>query len=96
MTMKSISFVQPQWLQAVLNSYVVDPKAQELLIELAVMGTNAQGFSLRDGLIRQHTKVWVGANVAHQTKLIHAFHSTPIGGHSGRQATYQRLKKLFC
>jgi len=33
--------------------------------------------------------------LAIQTKLIAAFHSSAIGGHSGVQATYQRIKKLF-
>ena len=30
-----------------------------------------------------------------QTKIIQAFHATPVGGHSGIQATFQRVKKLF-
>lgn len=39
--------------------------------------------------------IWIGANVGLQTKLIAAMHDSAIGGHSGQQATYQRLKKLF-
>ena len=30
-----------------------------------------------------------------QTKIIAAFHSSAIGGHSGVQATYHRIKRLF-
>jgi hypothetical protein len=37
----------------------------------------------------------VGNNSGLQTKIIAAFHSTALGGHSGIQATYQRVKKLF-
>jgi hypothetical protein len=37
----------------------------------------------------------VGNNSALQTKLISAFHASAIGGHSGIEATYQRLKHLF-
>jgi hypothetical protein len=37
----------------------------------------------------------VGSNSALQTKLIAAFHSSAIRGHSGTQATYQRLKHMF-
>jgi len=37
----------------------------------------------------------VGANSAVQTKIITAFHSSAIGGHSGQQATYHRVKMLF-
>lgn len=38
---------------------------------------------------------WIGQNTALQTKLIAAFHSSALGGHSGVTATYHRLKKLF-
>jgi hypothetical protein len=50
---------------------------------------------LTNGLIKHDDKIWVGANTGLQTKLIEAFHSTPIGGHSGVQATYHRVHKLF-
>jgi hypothetical protein len=91
----AISVVQPTWMQEVVNSYVVDPTAQQLLRELAVSGHNAQGYTMQDGLIYFHGKVWVGANVGLQTKIITAFHSSALGGHSGIQVTYQRLKNLF-
>lgn len=47
-------------------------------------------------MIRFQDKLWIAQNSALQTKIIAAFHSSPIGGHSGMQATYQRVKKLFC
>jgi hypothetical protein len=37
----------------------------------------------------------IGSNLALQTKLIAQLHDTPMGGHSGIQATYQRAKKLY-
>lgn len=37
----------------------------------------------------------MGSNSALQTKLIAAFHSSAVGGHSGVQASYQRIKRLF-
>ena len=56
---------------------------------------NTAGYSLDKGLIKHHDKIWIGNNSATQTKLINAFHSSAIGGHSGVAATYQRLKRLF-
>lgn len=94
-SLHSICVVQPDWIQEVVNSYVVDPTAQKLLQELAISGTNTQGFSLIDGTIQKDGKLWIGANVGLQTKIITAFHSSALGGHSGIQATYQRLKNLF-
>lgn len=80
MALQAVSEAQPVWIQEVLNSYATDPKAQKLLISLAVHSPNAQGYVLDKGLI----------------KLIAAFHASAIGGHSGVQATYYRLKQLFC
>jgi hypothetical protein len=37
----------------------------------------------------------VGDNSALKTRLIEAFYSTAVRGHSGVQATYQRMKKMF-
>jgi hypothetical protein len=92
---QAVSSVQPEWIQELLNSYGTDSTAQQLFTELAVHSPNAQGFSLHKGLIRYKGKVWVAQNAALQTKLIHALHSSAIGGHSGINATYFRLKKLF-
>jgi hypothetical protein len=50
---------------------------------------------LKQGLIYKENLLWVGSNSGLQTKIISAFHSSPIGGHSGIQATYQRIKKIF-
>jgi hypothetical protein len=66
------------------------------LQELAVVSPNDQGYSLHEGLIWLKGKVWVGANATSQTKIIQAFHSSALGGHSGIQANFQKLKKLFC
>ena len=95
MALQAVSEVQPVWLQEVLNSYATDPKAKQLLAQLAIHSPDASGFSLHQNLIRHQGKVWIGDNSALQTKLIAAFHSSAIGGHSGTKATYHRLKNLF-
>jgi hypothetical protein len=73
----------------------VDGEAQQLLQELAVVQHNPQGYSLQDGLIRLKGKVWVGSNTAIQPKIIQAFHASVLGGHSGIQATYHKLQRMF-
>lgn len=95
MALQAISEVRPLWVQEVLNSYATDPHAQDLLTRLAVHSPDEKGYSLHQGMIRKKNKVWIASNSALQTKLIVAFHSTAIGGHSGIKATYSRLKQLF-
>jgi hypothetical protein len=94
-SLQSSSMVVPVWIQEVINSYAVDTHAQQLLQELAIVSPNSQGYSLSQGLIRYKKKIWVGANTGLQTKIISDFHSSPVGGHSGIQATFQRVQKLF-
>jgi hypothetical protein len=95
MVVQAVSEVTPAWVQEILNSYQTDPQAQSLLAELAVTTPNAAGFSLDKGLIRYQGKIWVANNSAIQTKLIVAFHSSVIGGHSGVKGTHQRISQLF-
>lgn len=73
----------------------MDLGAQELLTRLSVTSPDDQGFALEHGLIKYKNRVWIGSNTALQTKLISALHDSAIGGHSGIQATYHRIKKLF-
>lgn len=96
MALQSVSSSQPAWLQEVINSYITDPAAQQLLTKLAVQSPDQEGYSLSQGLIRHNGKVWVASNFALQTKIIAAMHSSPIGGHLGVNATYYRVKNNFC
>lgn len=85
----------PQWLQEVANSYETDAAAQELLTQLAIYSPDDQGRALRQGIIRQGDRLWIGANTALQAKLIAVLHDSAVGGHSSIVATYQRVRKLF-
>ena len=75
----ALSTCQPQWLQEVANSYGTDAGAQDLLQRLAISSPDDQGYELRQGVIRLHDKLWIGANYALQTKLIHAFQASVVG-----------------
>ena len=66
-----------------------------MLTKLALDSQACPGFQLQEGLIKQEGEVWLGDNSGLQTKLIQAFHSSPIGGHSGVLATYHKVKQLF-
>lgn len=95
MAMQSLVELLPSWLQEVMNSYSTDLQAQALLAQLAIHSPNEEGYTLQQGIIYLNNTIWIGSNSALQTKLIAALHSTAIGGHSGIQATYHRVKNLF-
>ena len=95
MALQAVASIQPTWIQEVLNSYATETKAQELLTRFVVHSPYENVFVLHKNIIRHKGKVWLGDNSALQTRIIATFHSTPIGGHSGTNATYHRVKNLF-
>jgi hypothetical protein len=95
MAIQACSAVQPTWMQEVVNSYATDPDAQARLAQFALVSPDENGYELTQGMIRFHGQIWLGTNSAIQTKIIAALHSSAVGGHSGVQATYQRVKLLF-
>lgn len=91
----AVSVCQPQWVDEVISSYEGDDHAKELLTKLSIDSAAVPNFTLRDGLLRYKSRIWVGQNIQLQTKLISAVHDTALGGHSGISVTYSRLKHLF-
>ncbi|WVZ53030.1 hypothetical protein U9M48_004021 [Paspalum notatum var. saurae] len=80
--------------QEIIDSYTNDPHSSQLLAQLAV-NSNDVHFTLVNGVIRYNGKIWIGNHLALHNKLINAFHSSAIGGHSGVHVTLARLKQLF-
>lgn len=92
---QALTLCQPDWLIEVLHTYDMDSTAQNLLRHLAILSPDNKGYALDNGLIKYKGRLYIGASLALQTKLIDALHNSPVGGHSGMQATYQRLRKLY-
>ena len=51
-------------------------------------------YTFDDQFLRRKGKVVIGANSALRTKILH-FHNFVIGGHSGDDLTYRRIKDQF-
>lgn len=91
----AISVPLPVWLDDIKASYSEDAKCRTLLAKLALSPDAEPHFQLRQGLLRYKDRIWVGNDGALQQKIIEAFHSSPIRGHSCVPASYQRIKRLF-
>lgn len=57
MATQSVSSSQPVWLQEILNSYMTDSVAQQLLAKLAVTDSHRGAYSLSQGLIKYKGRV---------------------------------------
>lgn len=91
----AVTVAVPVWLEAVQQGYTDDAAAQKLLARLATEPEGHDGFKLQNGIIKQNGRVWLGNNVSLQKQVLTALHSGAIGGHSGFNATYRRVRRLF-
>lgn len=90
--LQTTSTVQPEWLSDIVSSYENDPYSQKLIQKLAFAPSSDSKFTLRNGLLYSQGCIWVGTDTALQTRIVKAFHDTPLGGHSGYPVTYRRIK----
>jgi hypothetical protein len=92
----AISVCLPTWLQEIQQGYHGDPQTQKLLAQLTAEPPEGPAeFSLEDGVLKLHERIWVGRNPALQQKILAAMHTGAIRGHSGVSVTYRRVRALF-
>ncbi|CAN1845235.1 Transposon Tf2-9 polyprotein [Linum perenne] len=91
----SITAVLPDWILEVEGSYEQDEEAQNLILALTTNSAGPSMHSYEQGLLRYKGSIYVGSTGDIRRKLLDMFHSSPTGGHSGGQATYQRIKQYF-
>uniref|UniRef100_A0A453QLK2 Integrase catalytic domain-containing protein n=1 Tax=Aegilops tauschii subsp. strangulata TaxID=200361 RepID=A0A453QLK2_AEGTS len=91
----AISVCVPRWLEDVKRSYTQDPQCTKILAAASVPTATNGSFQVHGGLIRYKGRVWIGNNPVVQQQVLAELHSGAIGGHSGVQATYSRLKQHF-
>lgn len=78
----------------IFESYAHDSGLQLLCQALQSQSQNHPKYS-RDGLLlHRKGKIVIGSNITLQRQLFDMFHSGAIGGHSGMQATRQRLSSM--
>ena len=91
----TISSVQTAWIDQVVNSYQQDEHCLDLLTKLSIDQAAVQHHTLHNGILRYKGKLLVGNTGQLRVQLLHHFHKSALGGHSGERATYQRLKLIF-
>jgi hypothetical protein len=79
----------------VQSGYQRDEHASSIIAKLSIDPAAVLNFAFANGLLRYKNRIWVGKNPQLQLKLLHAYHSSAVGGHSGAPVTYMRLKQAF-
>lgn len=68
--------------------------ASKLLSELALHSPHDY-YTLLNGIIRYKHRIWLGHSVQLQQRVLSALHASAMGGHSGYEVTYNRVKRFF-
>lgn len=75
-------------------SYSLDDNIQNLVAQLQ-QGIQLAQFTFIDGLLRKKHKLVIGPDDSLKQQILTWLHTSAQGGHSGRDATLQRVKSLF-
>jgi hypothetical protein len=94
-TFAAISTATLAWTNDIEESYVNDPHYANLLEQLLVNPQVVPDHTVHSGIVRFKGEICIGATTDLRNKILIALHSSPIGGHSGIRATYQRVKRIF-
>lgn len=85
----------PAWYQEVTDSYEGDNKIKSVMEKLTMGAQEVEGYTLNQGLLRFRGRLVIGQNSRIKERIFQALHESPLGGHSGEQNTYLRVKQVF-
>lgn len=91
----AITEVIPQWYLEVIDSYNGDERLKPLLEGLALGVDVGKGYTLNQGMLRYQGRVVIEDKTNPKEKIFQALHVWPMGGHSGEQNTYLRVRRVF-
>jgi Integrase zinc binding domain len=93
--MLAVTELIPTWLSELKDSYLGDAWATQILNNQDSSLQIKHPVSIHQEIIRYKRKIYVGSNQGWRGKIVQSLHDSSVGGHSGIQGTYQRVKALF-
>ncbi|KAK9032806.1 hypothetical protein V6N11_017849 [Hibiscus sabdariffa] len=87
--------ITPTWVTDIEQSYSNDQLAEKRITKLFVLQGKQGDWSFSKGIIRFQNRVYVGEGSDLRNQIITILQDSPLGGHSGIQATYQRICSYF-
>jgi hypothetical protein len=91
----SLSFIIPDWLQAVRQEWLQDPKSLHLIQQLQTKAPAPPGYSWLQDELRYKGHLYLSKQSKIKSMILSELHATPTAGHSGFTKTYDRVKRSF-
>jgi hypothetical protein len=91
----SLSFIVPDWLQAVFQEWLQDPKSSHLIQQLQTNAPASPEYSWLQDELRYKVRLYLSKQSKIKSTVLSELHATPTAGHSGFTKTYDRVKCSF-
>lgn len=91
----AISVMDCDLMKKIQSSYEHDPQIKELIAELKKKPDYKKHFTWKQDTLRRKSKLVIPNNGELRQTILNWLHKSSSGGHSGRDATHQRVKSLF-
>ena len=85
----------PSWYDQIYNSYKDDAMLQDIIQGKMINTTQALNFTYTNGVVKYKGRIVIGVVGSLREELVKTTHDSYIGGHTGIQNTYRRLKAHF-
>ncbi|GKB95903.1 transposon ty3-I gag-pol polyprotein [Tanacetum coccineum] len=90
-----ITDISNDLLQRIKVSWESDPNIQQIISKVQDRSSVGSKFTWQDDQLRRNGKLVIGSNENLRQELLKYYHDEPLGGHSGVEASYKRLKVVF-
>jgi hypothetical protein len=91
----SLSFIVPDWLQAVCQEWLHDPKISHMIQQLKSNSQVSPGYSWKNDELRYKFCLYLSKQSQLESTVLFELHATPTVGHSGFRKTYDWVKHSF-
>jgi hypothetical protein len=91
----SLSFIVPDWIQAVRQEWLQDPKSSHLIQQLQTKAPAPPGHSWLQDELQYKGRLYLSKQSKLKSTVLSELHVTPTAGHSGFTKTYDRVKRSF-
>jgi hypothetical protein len=91
----SLSFIVPDWLQAVHQEWLQDPKSLLLIHQLQSKAPASPGYSWLHEELQYKGRLYLSKQSKLKSMVLSELHATPTTGHSRFTKTYDRVKRSF-
>lgn len=92
--LQTISLIQARWVEQVKGAYLQEPQLQELINNHHKGLLDSSQYQVRNGLLFYKGR-HLGGLLPLQREVLHQFHSSPLGAHTGVHKIYAIIKKEF-